>query len=102
MRLSPIWLLRLISGTRALAAIFLWLFSSVLHASEALPDYEISPEDLLEISVWKEPELQRQVVVRPDGGISFPLAGDLKAAGLTPKELQESITAISFHLSPLL
>ena len=55
-------------------------------------EYRINPEDILEISVWKEPDLQRRVVVRPDGGLSFPLAGDLPAAGLTPLELESTIT----------
>ncbi|HFC53038.1 MAG TPA: polysaccharide export protein [Gammaproteobacteria bacterium] len=56
------------------------------------PAYRIGPEDVLEIFVWKEPELQREVLVRPDGGISFPLAGDLEAAGRTPVEVQEELT----------
>jgi len=53
--------------------------------------YKIGPEDVLQISVWKEPELQREVLVRPDGGITFPLAGDIIAAGKEPVELQEEI-----------
>jgi polysaccharide biosynthesis/export protein len=57
-----------------------------------LPDYRISPEDVLDISVWREEDLQGQVVVRPDGGISFPLVGDIKAAGKSPAELQAEIT----------
>jgi len=56
-------------------------------------DYRIGPEDVLQISVWKEPELEREVLVRPDGGISFPLAGDVTAAGMTPAELQVEITS---------
>ena len=60
--------------------------------SAAMPDYRISAEDLLEISVWKEEDLQKEVIVRPDGGISFPLAGDVQAAGLTPEELERSIS----------
>jgi polysaccharide export outer membrane protein len=54
-------------------------------------EYKIGPEDVLQISVWKEPELQREVLVRPDGGITFPLAGDVMAAGKTPAELQSEI-----------
>jgi len=54
-------------------------------------DYQISPEDVLDISVWKEPELQQTVTVRPDGGISFPLVGNILAAGRTPAELQSDI-----------
>jgi len=54
-------------------------------------DYRIGAEDVLQISVWKEPELEREVLVRPDGGITFPLAGDVMAAGRTPAELQAEI-----------
>ncbi len=43
--------------------------------------YKIQPGDLLAISVWKETDLQMDVLVRPDGGFSFPLAGDVQAAG---------------------
>lgn len=57
-----------------------------------LPNYRISPEDVLDISVWREEDLQGQVIVRPDGGISFPLVGDMRAAGMTPAELQAEIT----------
>ncbi len=60
--------------------------------ASAVPEYRIGPEDVLEIFVWKEPDLQREVLVRPDGGISFPLAGDLDAAGKTPVEVQEELT----------
>lgn len=55
-------------------------------------EYRIGPEDVLEISVWKEPDLQRQVLVRPDGGISFPLAGDIQAAGRSARELEALIS----------
>jgi polysaccharide export outer membrane protein len=60
-------------------------------ALEAPSKYIIGPEDVLEISVWREPDLQREVLVRPDGRISFPLAGDFKAAGRTPEQVQEII-----------
>ncbi|MHB1241570.1 MAG: polysaccharide biosynthesis/export family protein, partial [Gammaproteobacteria bacterium] len=56
--------------------------------------YGIHPGDMLEISVWKEKGLQRDdVLVRPDGGISFPLAGDLQAQGKTIPELRKELTA---------
>jgi polysaccharide export outer membrane protein len=61
-------------------------------AEEEVFEYRISPEDVLEISVWKEEDLQRKVIVRQDGGVSFPLAGDIQAAGRTPKELESNIT----------
>lgn len=56
------------------------------------PEYRIGPEDVLEISVWKEETLKKEVLVRPDGGISFPLAGEVQAAGKTAAELQQEIT----------
>ena len=54
--------------------------------------YRIGPEDILDISVWKEDGLKREVLVRPDGGISFPLLGHVQAAGKTLAELQQEIT----------
>lgn len=67
------------------------LFPAYSLAEDAPLGYQIAPEDVLEVSVWREPELQRQVVVRPDGGISLPLVGDVQAAGLTPSELEETV-----------
>lgn len=55
--------------------------------------YLIQPGDVLAVSVWKEPDLQQELLVRPDGGISFPLAGDLPAAGRTPTEVQQDLVA---------
>jgi polysaccharide export outer membrane protein len=54
----------------------------------ALAEYRIGPEDVLDISVWKNEELTRTVVVRPDGRISVPLLNDIQAANLTPMELR--------------
>lgn len=56
------------------------------------PGYQIGPEDVLEISVWKEEGLKKEVLVRPDGGVSFPLAGDVQAAGKTVQQIQQEIT----------
>jgi polysaccharide export outer membrane protein len=55
------------------------------------PMYVIQPDDSLEIFVWKEPDLTRKVLVRPDGNISFPLIQDLKAAGSSPSQLKLQI-----------
>jgi polysaccharide biosynthesis/export protein len=55
-------------------------------------DYKIGPEDLLDISVWKNPELSRTVPVRPDGKVSLPLVNDIQAAGLTPTALRQQLT----------
>ncbi len=51
-------------------------------------DYRIGVGDILNIQVWKEPDLTRSVPVRPDGKISFPLLDDIQAAGLSPIELK--------------
>lgn len=56
------------------------------------PAYVIGAEDVLNISVWKDPELTQNVPVRPDGKISMPLLNDIQAAGLTPNELKAQIT----------
>lgn len=56
------------------------------------PNYVIGPQDVLDISVWKEPELTRPVPVRPDGKISMPLLNDVQAAGKTPLQLAADIT----------
>jgi polysaccharide export outer membrane protein len=54
-------------------------------------DYKIGPEDLLDISVWKNPELSRTVPVRPDGKVSLPLVNDIQASGLTANELRAQL-----------
>jgi polysaccharide biosynthesis/export protein len=56
------------------------------------PNYIIGAQDVLDISVWKEPEITRTVPVRPDGKISLPLLNDVQAAGLTPAQLTAEIT----------
>ena len=76
-------------------ALLVALFSQTLRADDAVTiaeAYEIQPGDVLEVSVWKEEALLKQVLVRPDGGISFPLAGNIVAAGKSVEELQSLIT----------
>ncbi len=58
----------------------------------AAAPFQIGPEDILDISVWKNPELSRTVPVRPDGKVSLPLVNDIQAAGLTPSTLREQVT----------
>jgi polysaccharide biosynthesis/export protein len=55
--------------------------------------YRLQPGDVLSVSVWKEPDLQADVLVRSDGGISFALAGDIPAAGMSFEELRAEIAA---------
>ncbi len=56
------------------------------------PAYVIGPEDVLDINVWKEPDMTRIVPVRPDGKISLPLINDVLAAGSTPQQLATTVT----------
>jgi polysaccharide biosynthesis/export protein len=56
------------------------------------PDYLLGPEDVLSISVWKDEHLTKEVVVRPDGMVSFPLIGDIEAGGRTVEDLRLDIT----------
>jgi polysaccharide export outer membrane protein len=56
------------------------------------PNYVIGAQDVLDINVWKEPDVSRVVPVRPDGKISLPLLNDVQAAGLTPSELAAQVT----------
>ncbi len=53
--------------------------------------YQVQPGDILEVNVWKEEGLIKEVLVRPDGGISFPLVGDIKAEGLSLPEIEHTI-----------
>jgi len=62
-------------------------------AAQVVEDkYQLGPEDVIEISVWKEPDLTKQLAVRPDGKISYPLIGEVQAAGKTVKQLREDIS----------
>ncbi len=85
-----------VTAGAALCSLLLVGLSSALQAAEGdvppdAKEYRISAEDVLQISVWKEEGLEKDVVVRPDGGVSFPLAGDVIAAGKTPMELEAEI-----------
>jgi polysaccharide biosynthesis/export protein len=60
--------------------------------ADTASDYVIGADDVLKITVWKEPDLSEQLPVRPDGKISMPLLNDIPAAGLTPLQLKDSIT----------
>lgn len=61
---------------------------STIGAEVAASDgYRLRPGDVLTISVWKETDLQADALIRPDGGMSFPLAGELQAADHTVSEM---------------
>ena len=67
--------------------------SSTKAPATADRDYRLGPEDMIDVFVWKEPDLSTSVVVRPDGKISLPLANELEASGKTATELQTEIAA---------
>jgi polysaccharide export outer membrane protein len=64
-----------------------------MSAAKPAPNgYRIGVDDSLYISVWREPDLSSQVMVRPDGVITLPLINDVKVVGLTPEELKGLLT----------
>jgi polysaccharide biosynthesis/export protein len=86
------------SKTRAgfWAVVGVMLLAGCAHAPAAKVDnseqpYRIGREDVLDIAVWRDPDLSRTLPVRPDGYISMPMTGDVLAAGKTPTELAEEL-----------
>ena len=79
-----------------LAFFIIILFSAIsagtVSAADAKASYQVQSGDVLYVAVWKEEELQSDVIVRPDGGISFPLVGDLQAAGKSIPQINSEIT----------
>jgi len=69
----------------------LWVCLLLATSAANADSYRIQAGDLLFVSVWKEQELQGDVLVRPDGGISFPLAGDMSVAGISIEELRATL-----------
>ena len=63
-------------------------------------DYIIGPEDILQVSIWKNEAMSRTLPVRPDGKISLPLLHDITAAGLTPLQLRDKIAAALAEFMP--
>jgi polysaccharide export outer membrane protein len=62
--------------------------------------YVIGPEDMLQVSIWKNEAMSRALPVRPDGKISLPLLHDVQAAGLTPMQLRDKIAASLAEFMP--
>lgn len=62
-------------------------------ANPVSPGYVIGPQDLIQVTVWKEPNLSQSLTVRPDGMISLPLLGDVSAAGMTPTLLSTELSS---------
>ncbi len=72
-------------------ALFLALGFSVGLALAQDGSYRLSPGDMLEISIWKDDNMRRKVVVLPDGTISYPLAGHFRVAGMTVQEVEAKL-----------
>jgi polysaccharide export outer membrane protein len=62
--------------------------------SPEIDEFVLGIEDKLSISVWKEPDLIKSVSIRPDGKITFPLVGDVQAAGRTPRQLTADLSKL--------
>jgi polysaccharide biosynthesis/export protein len=83
-------------------AVCLSSISTVRAAESAASSsgYKLQPGDVLQVVVWKETDLQSDVLIRPDGGISFALAGDMQAAGRTTDELRAELESRVRRLVP--
>ena len=85
----------LLTNAWRIAGFFILSLGLMAPAStQEAPDepYYVQAGDILEVSVWKEEDLQKEVLVRPDGRISFPLIGDIDVADRTIDELRLEIT----------
>ncbi len=87
-----------------LAISLIWLGLTAMNGCTSLPkeiveeanrpaskEFLLGPEDVVEVTVWRNQDLSRTTVVRPDGMISLPLIGDVKASGLTASQVAERI-----------
>ncbi len=70
------WLLSLLAGSSLAIGT-----AAADENSPARDAYRLQPGDIIDVSVWKETDLQREVLIRPDGGFTFPLAGEVDARG---------------------
>jgi polysaccharide export outer membrane protein len=91
------------AATATRASLAAWSAAALLVAAIAsdpagaqqqmvVPDYQLNAGDQLEVSVWKEPDLTKVVIVRPDGKFSFPLSGEVVAATRTAAQVQADIS----------
>ena len=79
--------------TAAILPLMLIFVAAFAQDSQSpITSYKVLPGDVLLISVWKEPDLQLEVLVRPDGAFSFPLAGDISTSNRSVLDLKDEIT----------
>jgi polysaccharide export outer membrane protein len=79
---------------RAVLTLLIGLAGSPLAAAQSdasQTSYRLEPGDVLQVNVWKETDLQSEVIVRPDGRVAFPLAGEVLAATRTVEELRAAL-----------
>lgn len=90
----------MIARSTTLALVLSLLLSVSAFAADVNLDYKPGPDDVLLISVWKDEALTKEVVVRPDGKISFPLVGEIQVKGRSVGEVREEIQAKMDEFSP--
>jgi polysaccharide export outer membrane protein len=74
-------------------------YAPVVPPNTAVPQgFLIGPEDVLAVHFWRDQEMSGDVTVRPDGMITLPLVGDVRAAGLTPELLKAQIEKAASRL----
>jgi polysaccharide export outer membrane protein len=83
--------------SRCLCGVLLTVAAATVSAAPPDATYTVKPGDLLQVAVWKEPELQGPVLIQPDGRFSFPLAGQIDANGKTAAQLQQEISSRLGH-----
>lgn len=82
------WMLLL---TGLCLAVFANGFCVAAEPAGAEPSYLLGPEDVLKVAVWKDEQLTQEMIVRPDGMITFPLIGEIAAAGRTAEDVRSEI-----------
>jgi polysaccharide export outer membrane protein len=83
-----------VTGLRRCPAILLVLCSAMVSGpslGQSSGDYTLKPGDKIDVAVWKETELQKSVVIRPDGKFSFPLAGEINATNRSVEQVRVEI-----------
>ena len=86
-----IFSLRPIANVLSLCLVLMAASLPVAAADAPAGDYQIKPGDILMVNVWKEQDLTMEVLVRPDGKFSFPLAGDIEAAGQSAEQVRQAL-----------
>jgi polysaccharide export outer membrane protein len=89
-RIAPAWLLILGLLLAPLACAYAGDSTATPSVDQS---YLVQPGDTLQVSVWKETDLSSEVLVRPDGALSFPLAGEIQASGHTVEEIRKTLQA---------